>query len=160
MARFRLKFGRVDFFVPEIIKVVPLADGAQDAAGIADRHDVCGEVAGDDAARADHGIVADRDARQDDRARADPAVSADADGEIVLIYFLPQRGLNGMSRRRHGDVGAEHRVVAHIDRRVVHESQVEIGVDVFAEADEFPRPVGVEGGLDIASLPDLREHLF
>src|SRR5262249_43254124 len=55
-------------------------DRADNAAGVADGEDVAGDVAGDDAAGADHGAVADVDAGADDGSAADPNVGTDGDG--------------------------------------------------------------------------------
>ena len=59
----------------------------------------------------------------------------------------------------HGDVGAEHGVIAHIDVGIVHQGQTEIGIDVAAEVDMMTAHVGVQGRLNVAALAQLREHL-
>ena len=41
---------------------------------------------------------------------------------------------------------------------IIHQSQTEIGIDILAEVDMVPAPVGVERRLDIAALADLGEH--
>ena len=58
-----------------------------------------------------------------------------------------------------GDVGADQRVIPHVDMGVIHTGQVEIGVDEIAEMAVLPAPVGMEGWFDIAPLPELGEHL-
>lgn len=111
--RAALKVGKIDLPIPEIIGFVPFPDFAQDAAGIARGDDVRGEILRHDAARAHDGIVSDRDAGENDRARAYPAVSSDPYGDVELIGLFPQFGQDGVTRRGHGDVGAEHGIVSH-----------------------------------------------
>ena len=80
--------------------------------------------------------------------------------QVVLGLPGPQLRVHRVGAGADGDVGAEHDAVAHIDVGVVHQRQVEVGVDVFAEMHVLPRPVGVQRRLDVAALADLGKHLF
>ena len=87
-----------------------------------------------------------------------PAVAANADRHVVLIVPLPQRAEQGMPCRGKDHVGRKHGVVPHIDVGVVHQGQVEVGVDVAAEVDVTAPKVGMQGWLDVAALADLGKH--
>ena len=89
-ARSEKLFG--DAAVLEIICAVVFSDFAQDAAGVADGDDPARQIMRDDAARSNHGIVADGDAGQNNGARSDPAVFPDMNGGVILICLLAQRG--------------------------------------------------------------------
>ena len=65
-----------------------------------------------------------------------------------------------MASRGNDDVRSDHGVVAHINMGVVHHRQIKVGIDVAAKVDMPSAPVGVEGRLNIAPLPDLRKHLL
>ena len=65
-----------------------------------------------------------------------------------------------MARRGNHHIGAQLGVVPHVDVGVVHQGDVEVAVDVLAEVDVVPAPVGVEGGLHVAALAYLRQHLL
>ena len=65
---------------------------------------------------------------------------------VVLVALGPQLGQNGMARRGHRHVGAEHRAVPHIDVGVIHQGQVEVGVDIFAEVDKLAPKLACSGG--------------
>ena len=157
-ADFGEDFGR-DRAAAEVDFPVALPHRAQHAAGVADRNDVIGQVMGDDAAGPDDDVVADRDAGQDDRPRAKPAVTADAHRHIELIEIFPQGGQNRMGAGRDRDVGADHRVIADIDRSIVHKGEVKIDIDAAAQVDKLAGPVGVQRRLDVAAGADLGEHL-
>ena len=123
------------------------------AAGIAERHAVCGNVFRNDAARADHGVVAYAHARHDDDARAQPHVVADTHGQVILRGLSAYVGAHGVICRGEHRVRADHHVVADIDMRVVHERQVEVCVKIVADMGVFS-PVRAEGRLDIAVFAD------
>ncbi len=63
-----------------------------------------------------------------------------------------------MPGRCQRDVGAEQRIVADIDMRVVYQRQIEIGVDVFAQMHVMSTPVGMYRRFDIAALAHLSKH--
>ena len=149
---------RIDFAVLEVVFAVMVVDLTQNAAGIAHRHHVIGQIFGYHTARAHHYVVSDGDAGQDDGARADPAVSADVYGSIVLVCLLTQFEQNGVSRRGDDDAGAEHGIVAHVNVGVVHAGQVVVCVCVVAEVYVIFVEVCVKRRLDAASLADLGKH--
>ena len=63
------------------------ADGAQHTAWISYRHYVSRNVLCHNASRTDHRIIPNGNTRH---ASSQPAVATDADGQIVLVCFLPQ----------------------------------------------------------------------
>lgn len=81
-----------------------------------------GNVAGDDAASADHAVTADRHPRENDDAVADPGVSANANGA-----FLDQLGVDGSFEIIKSvvavgdeDLMARPHIVTNLDRPVGH----------------------------------------
>lgn len=99
---------------------------AQYLAGVADGNDIAGKVFCDNATGTDDNIVADRDARNDDHVGTDPAVFADMHGCVVLISLLPKLRRNGVAGGRYRYMGAEHRIIAHINVRIVNQSQIKL----------------------------------
>ena len=65
-----------------------------------------------------------------------------------------------MVRRRERNVRPDHRVIADEDLAVVDGRQVVVGVDLFAEVQVMPAPVGVQRRLDVAVLPNFCQHLL
>ena len=109
---------------------VVLADFPQDAAGIADCHNVFGNVLRYDAPRADHAVLADTDAGNDHDVCADPDVFTDMYVPDILKRFFQQLREDRMISVRDRYVGAEHHLIADIDMTVVHKRQIVICVDV------------------------------
>ena len=66
------------------------ADGAQHTAWISYRHYVSRNVLCHNASRTDHRIIPNGNTRYHDHASSQPTVATDADGQIVLVCFLPQ----------------------------------------------------------------------
>ena len=54
------------------------------------RHYVSRNVLCHNASRTDHRIIHNGNTRHHDHASTQPTVATDADGQIVLVYFLPQ----------------------------------------------------------------------
>ena len=136
------------------------ADLAQNAAGNAHCDHIRRNILRHNAARADDGIVADRHAGHDEDTCAQPAVFPDVNRHIVLVNQLAQFRIDRMSRRGDHAVRAEHGVVADVNVRVIHESQVEIGVNILAEMDVMSAPVCVERRFDVAVVADFGEHIL
>ena len=148
---------------PLILKIkllIVLPDLTHDPAGIADGDHPRGDIVGHHGACADDRVVSDGHAGHDEGTCADPTVVADAYRGVVLETSRPELGVDGMAGGGDCDVGGEKGVVTHVDVGVVHHGQIEVGVDVVAEMDVFAAPVGVKGGLNIATLPDLGEHFL
>src|ERR687885_424213 len=82
-------------------------DLADDARRVADGHDVRREVARDDGARADDGIVADGDARADDRTTPEPDVVAERDRLARLPPRTARFRVDRVRRRQQLDARAE-----------------------------------------------------
>lgn len=148
----------IDPPVAVVVDAVALADFVRHAARDAIRHDVCGDVLVDHAARTDDQIVTDGDARQNDRRRADPHVPAHVDGQIVLVGALAQTWQDRVGVRDEHDIRRDHRVVADIDVLVINEGDVRVDVDAVAQMDVPAAPVGIDRGLDSAVPADLGEH--
>ena len=66
------------------------ADGAQHMAWISYRHYVSRNVLCHYASRTDHRVIPNGNTRHHDHASSQPTVATDADGQIVLVCFLPQ----------------------------------------------------------------------
>ncbi len=66
------------------------ADGAQHTAWVAYGHYVSRNVLCHNASRTDHRIIPNGNTRHHDHASSQPTVATDADGQIVLVCFLPQ----------------------------------------------------------------------
>ena len=104
--------------------------------------------------------AANRHARQDDRTGTDPAIAANMHRGIILHPLSAKVWLNGMTCGCHRYTGAKHGAVAHIDMGVVHQCQIEIGIDILAKMDISAAEIAVKGCFDIAALPNLREHFL
>lgn len=137
-ARSEKLFG--DAAVLEIICAVMFSDFTQDTAGVAD---------GDDPAR---------QIMRDDAARSDPAVFPDMNGGVILICLLAQRGQDGVRRRCNDHIRRKHGIIADIDMRIIHQREIEIGIDMPAEMYMLSAEIGMQGRLNIAILPDLGKH--
>ena len=144
--------------VLEIICAVVFSDFAQDAAGVADGDDAARQIMRDDAARSDHGIVADGDAGQNNSARADPTVFPDMNGGIILICLLVQRGQDGVCRRCNDHIRRKHGIIADIDMRIIHQREIEIGIDMLAEMYMLSAEIGMQGRLDQIISAVLSHH--
>ena len=69
---------------------VALGYFADHPAGIADGNAPRGDILCHNASRTDHGILPNGNTRHHDHASTQPTVATDADGQIVLVCFLPQ----------------------------------------------------------------------
>ncbi len=115
-------------------------------------------VPGDDAAGADHGVLADRHAGQDDRATADPGERPDADGSAELQPGPAQRRVarvvGGVDLHRGADLDA----LADLDRHHVQDDAAEVQERIGAEAD-VEAVVAMERRPDHAPVADGAEPL-
>src|SRR4051794_23144473 len=93
----------------------PLAERADDTGRIADCKTARRQVAGNDAAGADHNAVADRDPRQHDRPATDPDTVADADRARIFKPGGAARAIQRMRRRVELHRGRHLEIVADVD---------------------------------------------
>ena len=57
-------------------------------------------------------------------------------------------------------IRAEHGIVPHINVGIIYQRQVEIGIDAMTEMHMPATEVCMQRRLDIAVLPNFREHFF
>lgn len=133
------------------------ADRPQDPAGVADGDDSGGNVARDDAARADHRTVADPHAAQDGRMAADPYVVADRDGVCAHDAGMALGGIQGVRDGVEPAVGPDEDAVADLDGRLVEDRQAEVADEVLADGD-LRAEVAVERAVDREMLAHAAEH--
>ncbi len=108
----------------------------------------------------DDGVFPDGNAGQYDGTGPDPDIFFYMDGQVILGLLIPQPGVHRMGAGGKDHVGADHHMVADEDFAVVHQSQVEIGVNAVPQMDVPPAPVGVKGRLQIAAFADFGKHFF
>src|SRR6185312_3309586 len=119
---------------PTVLVSALFAKLADDAARVAGGEHARRDVAGDDAAGADHRFGADRYAGADNRAAADPYIRTDRD-RLGVFLRPPQLGVQRMGRRVELHRGAEHREVADRHGADVEDHAVEVEEDAVAEVD-------------------------
>lgn len=125
---------------------------SNDAARVARREDVGGNVSDDHAARADGRIVANRDTGADDGPAANPDVAANGDGMGQLRPGDALGGVEGVRRGVNLHGGAEHRVLANADNVTVENHAVEVHVDLIAQV-EVASVVAVLADSVLSSTP-------
>ena len=95
-------------------------------AWISHSHHIGRNILSHNAARADDCIIPNTNTGYDNGACADPAVAPDMYRSIILIDQLPQLGQYGMPGSGNGYIGAEHRIIAHINMGIIHQCQIKI----------------------------------
>ena len=120
-----------------------------------------GDILGDHAACTDDDIVADTHPVYDDGIAGNPDVIPDVDirgifrhrGPAVRVHAHAFRGNQRMVGRQNGNVRADRDIIADIDARVIHDSQIKIGKKVFTD-EQMAAVVDLYGPLKIAGLAD------
>lgn len=125
----------VDLPLFEIILSVFFGDLADHLAGISRGERPIGNVLGDDAARTDHGVVADMNTGADHDISADPHVVADGNADAVFAAAAAHIGMERVSRGIQRYVGGDQAIVSDPDLGVVENDTVVIGEEVFAHFD-------------------------
>ena len=130
---FPQRIGEIHFHVAEIIFPVSLCDGTHHTAGIAHGHHIGGDVPGDDAARAHHGIVSDGHAGKDHGVGSDPDVVADMNRKGIVGHQFPVQGIYRMAGGGDGHIGADHYPVSNVNIHIIHNHQIEIRVEMLSQ---------------------------
>ena len=134
---------------------------AHGTAGIAVGQIAVGNILGNDAAGADDDVISYVHAAQDGDAAGQPDIVADMDVFSVLGHrhasfvveaetFLRQEGMICRHKRY---VGAEADVVADVNAGVVHDSEVEVGEEIFADKG-MTAVIKLNGTLEIIYFSD------
>jgi hypothetical protein len=79
---------------------------------------------------ADHRIIPNGNTRHHDHASTQPAVASNADGQIVLVCFLPQFRQDRVVCGCKDTVRTYHGVLPDVDMGIIHAGQPEVGIDI------------------------------
>ena len=135
-----------------VIKLILFGDLFDRLAGIADGDDTGRDILSHDAARPDHSVVADMDAREKHGVRADPDVVPDRDGDPVFKFCVPYFVMDRVPGGDHGDVRAEHDVIPDLHLGDVNNDTPAVGVKIVADLDMFS-VIAAERRLDVNGSP-------
>ena len=126
---------KIYFHIAEIIFPIPFADFSEYPAGITYRNRIGRNIPGHDAACADDRIVADGHARQNHTVSADPDIITNSDGQGIVRHHFPVERIYWVSGGAECHIGANHDLVADEDLTVIHQHQIEIGVEILTDMD-------------------------
>ena len=129
-------------------------------ARIADCQHIRRNVLRHDASGPDHCIIPDRHARHDNHTGSEPAVLADMYRQIILICLFTQLRQQWMIGGRQHDVRSEHRMISHIDMRIIHTGQPKICIYPITKMDKMAAPVCMKWRFQITVLSSLSKHLL
>ena len=95
---------------------------------------------------ADHRIIPNGNTRHHDHASTQPAVASNADGQIVLVCFLPQFRQDRVVCGCKDTVRTYHGVLPDVDMGIIHAGQPEVGIDIMPMWTCFPPQLAWNGG--------------
>ena len=126
---------KIYFHIAEIVFPVPITDFSEYPAGIAYRNRIGRNIPGHDASRADDRIVANGHPRQNHTVGTDPDIITDSDGQGIVGHHFPVERIYRVSGGAECHIGANHDLVADEDLTVIHQHQIEIGVEILTDMD-------------------------
>ena len=126
---------KIYFHIAEIVFPIPFADFSENPAGIAHSNRIGWNIPRHNAACANDRIVADGHARQNHTVSADPDIIADSDGQGIVRHHFPVERIYRVSGGAECHIGANHDLVADEDLTVIHQHQIEIGVEILTDMD-------------------------